>query len=90
MTCVHLILAQPHSDVDGGDKLGFWHKVYCRVRLPSSASDPSESPFEQDSTVIFDLYSIVVDINYATYHNNLDKYMQFRYCNNILKAIFIH
>lgn len=35
MTCVHLNLAQPHSDVEGGDNLGFWHKVLCRVRLPS-------------------------------------------------------
>lgn len=38
MTCVHLILAQPHSDVEGGDELGFWHTVYCRVRLPLTAT----------------------------------------------------
>lgn len=68
MTCVHLILAQPHSDVEGGDELGFWHTVYCRVRLPFFNSDASESPFEQDHTVIFYVVSLILSwkLNYAT------------------------
>lgn len=74
MTCVHLILAQPHSDVEGGDELGFWHTVYCRVRLPSTATQVKVLSYRYN---LYSKFSIVVEtklcyhsITYNVYSNH--------------------